>query len=246
MKEKWNFFPDAGVKYGDEAVKCRLFGDLTTTDIRKLAGKRGYRINRYPKGVIIRFQGDEYRELLVVLEGIVSAELQDPAGKRIKLETFSPESPIAPGILFATDKTLPVTISAQTDAVLLSVSKEEVLSLLLNSPECLEYYLSLTGDKIVLLAEKIRLLKFNSIQQKLAGYILGLMKKQGSDTVRFLYTREYMADLFGVARPSLSRELSRLSDAGILEINNREVKILKERALHYIVEGKYGRLLDEK
>lgn len=246
MKEKYNYSPGAGIKYGCEAVKCYLFRDMINADISNFAGKKGYRINRYAKGAIIRFQGDEYRELFVVLEGVVSAELQDPAGKSIKLEAFSPGSPIAPGILFATDKTLPVTISAQTDVLLLSVGKEEVLSLLLKSPECLEYYLSLTGDKIVLLAEKIRLLKFNSIQQKLAGYILNLMEKQGSDRVKFLYTREYMADLFGVARPSLSRELSRLSDAGILEINNREVRILKERALHYIQEGKYGRLLDEK
>ncbi len=229
----------------EKFVNCYLFKGFSNADINELLKGKNYRVRNYPKGTIIRFQGEEYRELLIVIKGSVSAEIQDPTGKRIKLETFYPESPIAPGILFATDNTLPVTITAESDTSLLSIKREEIISLLLENPDCLKEYLSLIGDKIVLLAEKIRLFKFNSIQQKIAGYLLNLAKKQGSDTVKILYTREYLADLFGVARPSLSRELSRLSDAGILNIKNKDITILKKRALHYILEGKYGTLLDD-
>ncbi len=222
----------------NKAAACQLFTGL------QHFGNTPYRAKKYTKGTVVHFQGDEYRSLLIVVEGLVSAEIHDPQGKKIKLETFSPVTPIAPGILFATDNTLPVTITAESDVKMLSVPRGEILSLLQRDPACLEEYLSLTGDKIVLLAEKIRLFKFNSIQQKIAGYLLNLAKKKGTDTLRLPYTREFLADLFGVARPSLSRELSRLSDAKILEIRNKEITILKKRALVYILEGKYGTLYD--
>ena len=216
-------------------LECKIFTSLT---------EERSRIRKYGKGTIIHFQGDEYHSLLVVVDGLVSAEIHDPQGKKIKLETFSPVSPIAPGILFATDNTLPVTITAESDVKILSVSKQDILTILQKDTACLEGYLSLTGDKIVLLAEKIRLFKFNSIQQKIAGYLLNLSKKKGSDHVRLPYTREFLADLFGVARPSLSRELSRLADAKILDIKNKDITILKKRALNYILEGKFGTLYD--
>ncbi len=229
----------------DKLLECEFFAALLHPDREAVLRNMNYHLQNYAKGTIIHFQGDVYRSLLIIVEGLVSAEIHDPQGKKIKLETFSPVSPIAPGILFATDNTLPVTITAETDAKLLSVSKREILSLLQKNTACLEGYLSLTGDKIVLLAEKIRLFQFNSIQQKIAGYLLNLAKKKGTDTIHLPYTREFMADLFGLARPSLSREFSRLSDAGILEIEKKKVRILKKRALHYILEGKYGTLLDD-
>ena len=226
-------------------TECGFFVQLQNWSSDPLPRSSLYHVRTYKKGNIIHFQGDEYSSLLVVVRGKVSAEIHDPQGKKIKLETFSPVSPIAPGILFAADNTLPVTITAETEAVLLSVNRQNVLALLQQDSGCLEYYLSLTGDKIVLLAEKIRLFKFNTIQQKIAGYLLNLSKKQTDDSLILPYTREFMADMFGVARPSLSREFSRLVDAGIIGIHKKEVTILKKRALAYILEGKYGRLYDE-
>ncbi len=231
--------------YSNKLLECEFFAHLQNLDLQKALQNIPYRVKNVSKGSIIHFQGDEYCSLLIVLEGLVSAEMHDPQGKKIKLEMFSPVSPIAPGILFATDNTLPVTITAELDGKLLSIDKRDILSLLQRNTACLESYLSLAGDKIVLLAEKIRLFKFNSIQQKIAGYLLNLAQKKGTDTIRLPYTREFLADLFGVARPSLSRELSRLSEAKILGIKNRNVTILKKRALYYILEGKYGTLYDD-
>ena len=81
------------------------------------------------------------------------------------------------------------------------------------------------------LAEKIRLFKFKSLRQKFTGYILSLSGKQHSDNVTLPYTREKLAELFGVARPSLSRVCSEMSDKGLVELDGKTVTILDKESL---------------
>lgn len=217
--------------------KSELFSGLHTGEINSLLSDYLFKPGRYKKADIIAIQGDNYSNLYVVMDGSVLSEISDPAGKRVKLEIFTRSSIIAPGIIFAIDNTLPVTITAETDCLLLSFSKEMVVSILQSNRTCMINYLSLLGNKINILAEKIRLFQFNSIQQKIAGYLLNLSKIQENNNLIIPYTRENLADFFGAARPSLSRELSRMSEAGIIAIDGKKIKLLKKTALRYLLDG---------
>ncbi len=217
--------------------ECELFRNMPVNEIEDLLKGNGYHIIKFQKDTVIKLQGDDYNNLYIVMNGTVSSEISDPSGKRVKLEIFTKSSIIAPGIIFAVDNALPVTITAETDCNLLSISKETVISILQTNRIFLVNYLSTIGNKINILAEKIRLFQFNSIQQKIAGYLLNLYKKQDSSTVIIPYTRENLADFFGVARPSLSRELSRMSEAGIIDIDGKKIKLLKKTALKYLLDG---------
>lgn len=217
--------------------ECELFSSLSEEKIENLLTDSPGRIKKYKKDTVILFQGDIYKDLLVVLDGVVSSEISNAAGKRVKLENFHRSSAIAPGIIFAIDNTLPVTIMAESDCLLFSVSKDTVLSMLQANRTCLINYLGILGDKVNILAEKIRMFQFNSIQQKIAGYLLNLYNNQESDNLIIPYTRENLADFFGVARPSLSRELSRMSEAGIIRIDGKKIQLLKKTALKYLLDG---------
>ncbi len=217
--------------------KSDLFYGLNTREIGFLLSGFSLNINKYSRDVVVVIQGETYSDLFVVMKGNVSSEISDPSGKRVKLEIFSESSIIAPGIIFALDNTIPVTVTAETDCLILSFSKEEIVSILRENDKCMTNYLTLLGNKINILAEKIRLFQFSSIQQKIAGYLLNLYKKQGSNILVIPYTRENLADFFGVARPSLSRELSRMSEAGIITIDGKKIKLLKKTALKYLLDG---------
>ncbi len=217
--------------------KSEIFYGLNESDIKHLLSDLTFTIKNYKRDNYVSIQGDIYKELLVVMSGTVSSEISDAAGKKVKLETFYESSVIAPGILFAADNRFPVTITANTDCSLIVISKDLVLDILQQNRICLNNYLSLLGNKVNILADKIRLFKFSSIQQKIAGYLLDLDTKQKSKTIIIPYTREQLADFFGVARPSLSREFSRMSDAGILAIEGKKVHLLKKTALKYLLDG---------
>ena len=49
-------------------------------------------------------------------------------------------------------------------------------------------------------------------------------------------TREEIADYLGVARPSLSRELGRMQQEGIIRIDGREVFILNQELFDNLFE----------
>lgn len=217
--------------------ECELFSSLPEEQIDNLLTGSHGRIRKYTKDTVILFQGDIYKDLLVVLDGVVSSEISNTSGKRVKLENFHRSSAIAPGIIFSIDNTLPVTIMADSDCSLLSISKDTIISILQSNRTCLINYLGILGDKVNILAEKIRMFQFNSIQQKIASYLLNLYNNQESDNLIIPYTREDLADFFGVARPSLSRELSRMSDAGIIAIDGKKIQILKKTALKYLLDG---------
>ncbi|MDA3938861.1 MAG: Crp/Fnr family transcriptional regulator [Spirochaetia bacterium] len=218
-------------------AESELFKGLDLLEIRSVLDE--YSLNKvdFIKGEIVALQGDLYKELLIVLHGTVISEISDPTGKRIRLENFHESAVIAPGILFSIDNTLPVTITAVGFCTLLSIPKEAVLSVLMSKRICLENYLALVGNKVNILAEKIRLFKFSSIQQKIAGYLLNLRSKQKSDFLNIPYTREQLADSFGIARPSLSREFSRMAGAGIILVEGKKIRLLKTTALKYLLNG---------
>lgn len=211
--------------------KCSLFRRIPVPEVEDFLSTLHGRIREYKKDEILRFQGDPYPDLLIVLMGQISAEIINLDGKRIIIETLPEGSALATAILFATENHLPVTLTAMEAVRVLEIPRELVIQLIQKSRQFLENYLAETGDKVVFLAEKIRLIKFKSISQKIAGYLLGLSQRQKSDNLRIPYSREQLADLFGVARPSLSRSLSEFHDAGLLSYRGKQVNILDKPAL---------------
>ena len=68
-------------------------------------------------------------------------------------------------------------------------------------------------------------LSFKTIKGKLAHYILQL-KTQEDGLIKFPVTQQALADLFGVARPSVARALKEAEDEGIIKSKNRQIEIL--------------------
>lgn len=212
-----------------------LFKDIGPKEINTALKTVSFRVSRHHKDSLIKLQGDPYLELLFILEGEVSAEMQDFSGKTIKIETLHSGTVIAPGVLFAEDNALPVAIYAQTDITLLALPKTAVIALCHLNTKFLENLLSDTGDKIIFLAEKIRLLKFDSLEKKIAGYLLNQAMKQKNNRVFPSYNLQQLADLFGVARPSLSRVFSQLYAKGLLKREGKFINILEPDKLRQLL-----------
>lgn len=210
---------------------CPLFDGIEVEEILDIFRTIPYSVKSYNKDSLVMIRGDEYESLKILLKGEVSAEIQDFNGKTIKIENLKAPDAMATGILFADDNTLPVTIVAQSEIQLISIPKDSIVNIAQKNKHFLLNYFSDSGNKVVFLAEKIRLFKFKSLRQKFTGYVLSLSGKQHSDRVKLPYTREKLAELFGVARPSLSRVCSEMSEEGLLELEGRYVTIQDKTSL---------------
>ncbi len=213
--------------------KCSLFKSLKLGEIKKLLNTISCSTMKYGKNKVLKIRGESYENLLIVLKGSLEAEINDLSGKTVKIETLKSPSIVASGILFASDPSLPVTLTTGSsgESTLLVIPKESVITLFTSSPVILTNYLRDTGDKINFLAEKIRLFKFSNLKQKTAGYLLDVSARQKSDTITMPYTKEIIAEIFGVTRPSLSRVFSELASEKIISQKGRILTIMDRKAL---------------
>jgi CRP-like cAMP-binding protein len=86
------------------------------------------------------------------------------------------------------------------------------------------------------LAQKIRFLQFNTIRKKIAEYLLGQMQIQKTRSLVLPHSREMMAELFGVSRPSLSRVFSELCQHGVLKSEGKHCTVLEPARLRALAE----------
>ena len=106
------------------------------------------------------------------------------------------------------------------------INKNDVLKICSNEEKVLENFVSLLSNKVFILNSKIKSISFKSIRQKVINYILNEVKEQKSSSIILKNTKEEIAALLGVPRPSLSRELINLRDMNYIEFNR---KVRKER-----------------
>lgn len=213
-----------------------LFQGIEEKELNEIVRTYRWMFKKYHKNALIFFRGDEYNDLYIICKGGVSAEIQDLNGKTLKIETLQAPDIIAPGILFASDNHLPVTVTAQSDVEVIALSKQSILNLCSKYQYILLNLLRDSGDKIALLSEKLRLIQFNTIRQKIAGYLLDQSNRQGTDLVALRYTKETLAEIFGVTRPALSRVFSELSREKVLQQSAKQVTILDRPRLESFIE----------
>ncbi len=216
-------------------VQSGLFSGITADELDDLFKNIPFKICRYDNNSIIQLRGDLVEDLRIIMSGKLSAEIHGSGGKNLLVETLCPSSAIASGILFSEDNRLPVTLVAKSDVEIICIGKKEVIGLCQSSTVFMQNFLTDMGSRISFLAEKIRLLQFSTIRQKICGYILGLSGEREKELVTLGYNREKLAELMSVARPSLSREFSNLVSMGFISVVGREVSILDRKAIEEVM-----------
>ena len=191
---------------------------------------------RFASGEVVALQGDLLDSLTIITTGRLAATMESPTGRSLMVETLSAPEVLAPGILLSEEPRLPVTLTAVSDGALASISLEAVQALGERFPTLYRNLLRMAADKFAFVATKMRLLHFASLRQKMAGYLLELASRAPGVTVTLPYTRERLAELFGVARPSLSRVLGALVEEGVVKVSRATVEIVDPAALELVLQ----------
>ncbi len=211
--------------------KCKLFKNIKPDDIQLLLSSVHYRVLKYEKHQLIAYQSTPCDELLILTKGVVNAEMTKLNGSSVKIsELHAPEN-LASAFLFGDEQFYPVDITAQEEVTILRIPKSSVLKMFNLSQQFLSNYLDMISTRAQYLTEKMKFFSFQTIKGKLAYFFLKTASEQNSDTLIIKQTQSELADLFGVARPSLARCIKQLADDNYIEINRKEYKILNKREL---------------
>jgi len=214
----------------ENLINCPLFEDMSEEEIIKVIGKQ-YGMRTYIPGEIILNQGDEYKYLLLLLEGEVSNSMTHISGKNMFIEIINAPGVIAPAIFYAEGNRIPVEVTAVDTVKILPIAKVEFNYMLQRSPKLLMNFLKMISNRSSILSTKVRSLSFGTIKSKIAGYLLENSFTHSSNEFEIRHTQQELANMFGVTRPALAKTIKDMIDEQLIESKQKNFIIKNKREL---------------
>ncbi len=210
-------------------VQSPLLKGLSMDEVSVLLSKIHYRIKKYEKEQLIAHEGEVVDRLMIVLSGSVKGEMMDFNGKTIKIEDIYPPKPLAIAFLFGENNAFPVNIIANETSDILIMDKKDVVKLFQTNEVVLTNFLNVISSRSQFLTQKIKMLSFQTIKGKLANYILQNVK----DNTELVLdkTQNELAQLFGVARPSIGRAIREMHDEKAMVVNGKNIHSIDKEVL---------------
>lgn len=124
----------------------------------------------------------------------------------------------------------PASAAAMADSEIYLIKSQDFQELLRRYPEIAIKVIRVLGQRLRQSMELVRDLSFKQVPHRLAGLLLKLARDHGMDTgegiqVDLAMSRQSIADTIGTSRETVTRELKKMEQAGIISINRRVVRI---------------------
>ncbi|QJA06379.1 Crp/Fnr family transcriptional regulator [Thermosulfurimonas marina] len=207
--------------------KSLLFRGLAEEALREI---RGIALSKvFEKGEVIFSEGAEARGFFLVLEGRVKVYRLSARGRQQILHVFGPGEAFAEAALFS-EARYPAWAEALEKTRVLFFPRKAFLDLVRRRPELALNMLALLSLRLRSLAELVETLSLKEVPERLAAYLLYLAERNGSEFDLEIPKGE-LAALLGTVPETLSRVLSRLSEAGLIEVSGKRIRILNEEGL---------------
>jgi CRP/FNR family transcriptional regulator, cyclic AMP receptor protein len=219
-----------------------LFSSLSQQEFAFLTSHLVQR--KYADGELIFSEGDPCAGLYVVRAGNVRIFKSSAGGREQVLSIDGPGSSIAELPVFDGGN-YPASAQAINDCSLFFFSRQDFQSLCLQYPQVALKVLKVIGGRLRRLVGIIEELSFTTVRHRLIALLVRLGKTEGvrsGDTVALTlpFNNSELAAQIGTVRELISRNLSRLQSEGLIEVDNRELKIRSLKRLQEELESSGG------
>lgn len=203
-----------------------LLSTLPSDYIKLHLANGNFKVKTYTKNSIIHFEGDHCFKLEIVLTGKVVVARIDESGNLLTIAEFFQNDILGGNLMFSKSPYFPMTSTALEESVILEIEKNLLFTLLSESPVFLKAYLEFVADHTFILGDKIKHYVNKTIRECVLGFLDYESKHQNSNKVILNMTKQTLADKIGVQRTSLSRELSKMRNEGLIEYDSKSITIL--------------------
>ena len=210
-----------------------LFYQMTEQDIHHILGCMEIKEKRVKKNEYIFKEDDKPNYMYLLKEGKVAICKDTLMGNRMIVNTFEePGATFGEVYLFLNNKNYDSYVIAMEDTIVYEIPKRFFFHTCQKGcayhETLIRNMLSILAEKAFLLNMKLQIMSAGSLRMKLCKYLVQNCDDSGKVILK--YTREELADYLSVARPSLSREMMKMQDEGLIEVKGKKVFITdKER-----------------
>jgi len=207
--------------------KIPIFKKISDEDIKKIEKFLPIEKRLYNKDSYIFMQNDMAEDIFYLVKGDVIVSKIDFSGKRYIVENFK-EDVIFGEIYAYLNETYDFSAIANADSEIYVIKNFKKIFSLDLSKEFLTSFINLLAKKCMGLSRKNQISTQFTLRQKIANY---LIYNEENNLITLKMTREELADFLSTTRPSLSRELSKMKEEGIIDVEGKEIKILDKETI---------------
>ena len=205
----------------------RIFSDLKDKDLEKL--REGVRRIQYGPGEIIFQEGAPAFGFYLIFEGMVKLVKRSMRAKSQILKIAGPGEILGETTLF--DKGSHNAYAKTLDPVIVGfVERGDFFYFLERHPKTIFRFYEKLSEELKAFQNKLAERSYSSSKERLARLILHL----GKSGVEL--SRAELAEMAGVSSKTAIRTLSELESRGIIAIESRRIKIIREDYLQKIME----------
>jgi len=214
--------------------KSYLCSGFDDRELREIAAIAQFR--KVTREAIVFFENDPADGFFVLLSGRVRIYKASPDGKEYTLHIIKPGQLFAEAAIFKGGN-YPANCMAGEDSSIAFFPKDAFLGLLKKFPEISLKIIGSLSAFVRDFTRQVEELSLKEIPARLASYLLNQVEKAGSDIVHLDSTKAELANRLGTIGETLSRNLKKLSDLGIIKVSGREICILDSSRLNKIADG---------
>ena len=222
-------------KYHDVILSTDLFYGLEKEDLRSILNCLKPSVCSYNKNDYIVSGGDAFESLGIVLKGEATVSKENAAGNRIVMTLLKQGDIFGEIVAFSSQLTWPATVQAQENCEVLFLPRGKIVG------ECdrmcpwhrvlIQNFLRIISERALMLNKKIEYLTIKSMRGKISTYLLEQYKRTGDKNMTLPLNRNELSDFLNVSRPSMSREMCKMRDEGVIDFHLTAFRILNLEAV---------------
>lgn len=207
-----------------------LFKGIANEDFDALFTCVGAKKKRYKKDEFIFLNGDVTNAIGIVLAGRVQIIKEDVFGNRAILNNLGANAVFGESYVCGGSFTLTVSVQATEASEVLFLPFERIMHICHSAcgfhNALMKNLVKMIAHKNIKLVANLEVATKHSLREKMLTYLSQLAQEQGTTTVISPLGRVDLADFLGADRSSLTRELNRMRDAGLIDFEKNTYTLM--------------------
>ncbi len=204
-----------------------LFNGFSESEIARMFELPKYKVSTYGKGHVIHMQNEICAAMDIILIGRASVQKIDSDGDVLKIASFTSGDILGANLLFSKRNQYPYTVVAETETLIIHIKRELILEISQMSTLFLSKLLGIVSDRVLVLTDKIEAISMKTIRQRVIDVLKYEYYLQGHNPIRLSTSKKDLAERLGIQRTSLSRELNKMRQDGLLEYDAKTIRLNK-------------------
>lgn len=207
-----------------------LFKNVNPTLICSCIHQEAITQIKYKKNTLIASEGEPCTSIGLVVEGTIIAEQISLSGESLTINHFNANDAFAVAMFTEKDPTYPFTLTTASEATVIYLPFELIDQLLEQDLAFNRNMILFMSQRIHVLKSKLLTIQHKHVRDRIIGYLSDIHMHTGQIAFELPHSKTAISNMIGVARPSLSRAFSLMSESGIIAIDGNHVEL---KQLHY-------------